>query len=294
MSDLILKGILPALVTPFTADAESVDETALRAVVAHVIDAGVGGVIPCGSTGQYGALSADERRQVVEIVVDAADGAVPVVPHTGATTTKAAVALTEQAQRAGASAVMVTPPAHVSWDSVVAHFTAVAGSTDLPVMLYHIPETTGVTFDEDNVAELAEIPNVRYMKDSSGDITFVTELIERAPEGFQVFNGADSLTFAGLAAGAQASVWGMANFIPHQAVALYDAITATDLVKAREIWSKIWPVTRLVDTSDDYVAAVRAATEIVGLQVGPARLPVRPPSAEFLVELTSALAIARS
>ncbi|MGW4728318.1 dihydrodipicolinate synthase family protein [Streptomyces shenzhenensis] len=295
MSSLVLSGILPALTTPFTADAEAVDEAALQALVQRLVSAGVGGLIPCGSTGQYGALTADERRRVTELVVDAAAGAVPVVPHVGASTTAAAVALAEHAKSAGASAVMATPPAGVGWDGVLAHYRAIAGATDLPVMLYHIPEATGQIFSAEQVAELAQIDNVRYMKDSSGDFALVTELIQRPPHGLEVFNGSDSLTFAGLAAGAGASVWGMANFIPNQAVALHRAIAVDkDLEKAREIWSKIWPVCRLVDTHDDYVSAVKAACEVVGIQVGPSRRPAIAPDAAFMAELRETLAIAAS
>lgn len=290
MSTQPLRGILPALTTPFTEDGTEVDEAALRALVRHLVGAGVGGLIPCGSTGQYGALDAAERKRVVEIVVDEAAGAVPVVPHTGASTTAKAIELTQHAEAAGAAGVMVTPPAHVSWESVVTHYKAVAGSTSLPVMLYHIPETTGVTMDPEQIAELAEIDNVKYMKDSSGDLPLVIELIERAPNGLEVFNGADSLTFAGIAAGAKASVWGMANFIPHHAVGLFNALhVEKDLEKARKIWSEIWPVCRLVDTSDDYVAAVKAASSLVGLQVGPSRAPAQAPSDEFIGELRDAL-----
>jgi dihydrodipicolinate synthase/N-acetylneuraminate lyase len=277
-----LVGVLPALVTPFTA-AGSVDDDLLGALVSDMIEAGVGGFVPCGSTGEFTTLTDSERKHVVEVVIAASDGRVPVCPHTAALSTAATIDFSVHAQEAGAGAVMVAPPFYdaPSRTELYAHYAAIAEATDIPIMLYNIPSATGTLFTPALIRELATIDGVSFMKDSTGDAVLLTELIQDPVPGVMVINGADTLTFCGLAAGATATVWGAANFIPRLATELFDALhVRRDLVEGRRLWAQIWPICQLLEAGS-YVAAVKAGCELVGAPVGPPRAPVLPlPSAE--------------
>src|SRR5918911_3988772 len=140
-------GVLPALVTPFTADGEAIDGDALRAIVERLVGAGVGGLVPGGSTGEFTTLSHAERRELVEVTVEAAAGRVPVVAGTGALSTRETVELSRHAEASGAAAVMVVPPFYdaLSWPELLAHYAAVADAIAIPIMYYNLPSATGIT-----------------------------------------------------------------------------------------------------------------------------------------------------
>ncbi|GAA1010577.1 4-hydroxy-tetrahydrodipicolinate synthase [Acrocarpospora pleiomorpha] len=290
-SDPIFEGIFPALVTPFTADGESVDDAVLTQVVEFQLDAGVGGVIPCGSTGEFMNMTTDERKDVTEVVSSVVDGRVPVVPHTGALTTKETIDLSRHAERNGAAAVMVIPPYYepVTWPEVLAHFRALSDAINIPIMYYHMPAATGLPLTREQFEELAAIENIKFTKDSSANAVQLGELFQEMPDKLKVFNGEDKLTFFGLTSGARASVWGAANFFPGLAVELYDAIIKKqDLPAAQEVWKRIWPIMTTVGELG-YQSAVKAGCEVVGLPVGNPRLPLLPAPADFKARLADVL-----
>jgi 4-hydroxy-tetrahydrodipicolinate synthase len=272
-----LEGILAALVTPFTADGLSIDEASLGPLVSRLVSAGIGGLIPCGSTGEFTALSVQERKRVTEVVAKEAAGAVPVVPHTGALTTRETIELSEHAEGVGAAAVMVVPPFYEppGWAQLLEHYQAVARSIGIPVVIYNIPSASGIRMSAEQIAELAAIPGVDFIKDSSGDAVLLTQLLQDYSDRFGIFNGLDSLTFYALAAGARGSVWGAANFIPDLAVELYRVLVLEkDLEAARSVWARIWPICHVLDTNH-YASAVKTACELLGIPAGPPRAPVR-------------------
>lgn len=270
------EGIIPAIVTPFTEDGSAVDEKALRRLVRFEIDAGVGGLIPAGSTGEFFSLTHEERKQVVEIVADEANGAVPVIPHTGAMTTKETVELSTHAEANGAAGIMVMPPYYepLTWEQLLRHFQAVSDAVSIPVIYYHMPAASGLTLTNEQFAELAQIENIRYSKDSSGDAVQLLELLEELEGSLTVLNGEDKLTFLAFALGAKAGVWGSATFFPGLAVELYEALAVRqDLGAARAVWKRITPIlATLGETS--YQGAVKAGCEVVGVPVGRPRLPI--------------------
>lgn len=271
-----LKGILPALVTPFRGDG-ALDEAGLRSHVARLVAAGVGGLVPCGSTGEFTALSVEERKRVTELVLEAAAGAVPVVPHTGALTTKETLELSRHAESAGAAAVMVVPPYYEppGWQDIMAHYEQVADVLSIPIVIYNVPAASGVRMTADMVGQLAGIPGVEYIKDSSGDAAFLLQLLHEHGDRLGVFNGADTLSFCALAEGACGVVWGASNFIPELTVELFRRLAVEkDLEAGRKVWAKIWPICHLLE-SVNYAAAVKTACELAGAPAGPTRPPVR-------------------
>lgn len=263
-------GVLPALITPFTDDGSAIDTGALTALVDRVINAGVGGLVPGGSTGEFTTLTNAERRQLVEVTVEAAAGRVPVVVGTGALSTRETLELSVHAEQAGAAAVMVVPPFYdvLSWRELLAHYTAVAEAIGIPIMYYNLPSATGVKV---TAAQLGELP-ISSLKDTGGDFAAATELIQT--DGPTLLNGWDTLTFAALATGAQAVVWGAASIIPEQCVELHRLlIDDLDLSAARELWSRLWPVCQFLE-AQSYPAAVKAGCQLMGDTTGPVRGPL--------------------
>src|SRR5689334_1766202 len=174
-----LSGVLTALATPFTAD-DQIDEALLRRLVDRSIDGGVAGVVACGSTGEFAAMTGAERRLLVETVVEQAAGRVPVVAQTGAVSTREAVALSRHAESAGASVLMVVAPYYepLTLDETLTYLRTVADAVSIPIMLYNLPVATGVNLSAEVVGALAaEVDNIRYIKDTSADMAQAGQLI---------------------------------------------------------------------------------------------------------------------
>jgi 4-hydroxy-tetrahydrodipicolinate synthase len=289
MSKLI--GVLTALVTPFTPDGQ-VDTATLRRVVDYSIDGGVAGVVACGSTGEFTALTTDERRLVVETVVEHVAGRVPVVAQTGALTAAEAIALSQHARDVGASVVMLVSPYYepLSMDETLHYLRTVAGSVDIPVMLYNLPAATGVNLDPDTVGWLArELENIQYVKDTSADMSQVGKLIRYHGDVISTIVGWDALALAALADGAAGVMCGTANVIAAELVAVHRAVAANDLARARAEWARIYP---LVDTmlSTNFVPAVKAAANARGLKVGEPREPLLPLDGEAAAKIDALVA----
>src|SRR5919204_5257374 len=160
-------GVLPALITPFTEDGSAIDTEALTAIVDRLVNAGVAGLVPGGSTGEFTTLSHAERREVVEATVEAAAGRVPVVAGTGALSTRETVELSVHAEQAGAAAVMIVPPFYeaLSWRELLAHYTAIADAIEIPIMYYNLPSASGQRL---TAGQLRELP-ITCLKDTGGD-----------------------------------------------------------------------------------------------------------------------------
>ena len=287
MSDF--HGVLPALITPFTEDGAAVDEAALAANVERLIAAGVGGLVPGGSTGEFTTLSNAERRRVAEVVIETAAGRVPVVPGTGALSTRETVELSVHAERAGAGAVMVVPPFYDApkWHELKAHYEAVADAISIPIMYYNLPGATGTILTAE---QLRELP-VTCLKDTGGDAVAAMELIQT--DGPTLLNGFDTLTFGALAAGVEAVVWGVASILPAECVELHRLlIDDIDLPAARELWARLWPLCQFLE-GQSYSAAVKTACRLVGDTTGPVRAPALDLDAEATAELQGLLDRAR-
>jgi 4-hydroxy-tetrahydrodipicolinate synthase len=271
-------GVLPALITPFTEDGADVDADALAALVDRLVDAGVGGLVPGGSTGEFTTLTNAERRQVIEVTVEAAADRVPVVAGTGALSTRETVELSLHAERSGAAAVMVVPPFYeaLGWSELLAHYTAVADAISIPIMYYNLPSASGVTLDTDQLSELRRVARVTTMKDTGGDAVAATQIGQAGEDVPTLLNGWDTLTFAALAAGVRAVVWGTASILPEQCVALHRLlIDEIDLPGARELWTRLWPLCHFLE-SQSYSAAVKTACALIGDTTGPVRAPLLP------------------
>jgi 4-hydroxy-tetrahydrodipicolinate synthase len=289
-------GVLPALITPFTDDGADIDVDALTAVVERLIRGGVGGLVPGGSTGEFTTLTGAERRELIEVAVAAAAGRVPVVAGTGALSTRETVELSVHAERSGASAVMIVPPFYdpLSWRELLAHYVAVADRISIPIMYYNLPSASGVTLDAGQLRELRRTAGVMSLKDTGGDAVAATELVQAGEQVPTLLNGWDTLTFAALAAGVRAVVWGTASILPEQCVALHRLlIDDIDLRAARDLWSRLWPLCKFLE-DHSYPAAVKAACALVGDTTGPTRGPLLPLTDDARTELGRLLDRARA
>ncbi|BDD56832.1 hypothetical protein MPDQ_008192 [Monascus purpureus] len=285
-----LKGILVALITPFSDDGTKIDEKRLETHINRLIAAGMHGLVPGGSTGEFTALTLDERKQLTELCVKYAAGRVPVVAGTGATSTREAVDLAKHAAQAGAAAVMVVPPYYdpVNYEQLRELMAEIHETSNLPIVYYNIPSASGLTLTPQQIADLSEV-GVKYLKDTSGNAPALTELIFGLSNKITSFNGWDTLTFYGLAAGCPGSVWGAANIIPELAAELWNAISVKgDLKRGRELWAKAWPICKFLE-SHNYAAAVKTGVELTGYPTGGVRKPFALLTEEYKTELATLL-----
>ena len=270
-----LSGVLTALATPFTPDGQ-IDENALRLLVDRSIDGGVDGVVACGSTGEFAAMSGAERRFVVETVIDQTANRAPVVAQTGAVSTAEAVELSRHAEAAGASVLMVVAPYYepLSLDETVEYLRTVAAAVDLPIMLYNLPVATGVNLDPDTVGRLArEVDNIRYIKDTSADMAQAGQLIHRYGDVISTFVGWDSLLLAAITEGAAGVMAGTANVMPAQLVSIHRAVIAGDLNRARREWAQLYPLMDAI-MSASFIPAIKTALNALGFPAGAPRKPL--------------------
>ena len=269
-----LSGILVALITPFTDDGKTVHEGRLQAHVNRMIEAGVHGLVPGGTTGEFTAMTSEERKNGLELVIKYTAGRVPVVAGIGALSTWECVDLATHAAKAGADALMVVPPFYdpVNYQQLRTLMKEVHEASNLPIMFYNIPSASGITLSPTELASLSEV-GVKYMKDTSGNAPALTELLFELDDKITAFNGWDTLTFYGLAAGAKGSVWGATNIIPELSVELWNKLAVQgDLRGARELWRKIFPICKFLE-SHNYPSAVKTGMELRGWETGGLRRP---------------------
>ncbi|CAN9244608.1 unnamed protein product [Alternaria alternata] len=269
-----LSGILVALITPFTDDGKTVHEGRLQAHINRMIEAGVHGLVPGGTTGEFTAMTSEERKNGLELVIKHTAGRVPVVAGIGALSTWECVDLATHAAKAGADALMVVPPFYdpVNYQQLRTLMKEVHEASNLPIMFYNIPSASGITLSPTELASLSEV-GVQYMKDTSGNAPALTELLFELDDKITAFNGWDTLTFYGLAAGAKGSVWGATNIIPELSVELWNKLAVQgDLQGARELWRKIFPICKFLE-SHNYPSAVKTGMELRGWETGGLRRP---------------------
>ena len=212
-----LRGITCPIVTPFDAETGTVDEAALEALLDHLLDGGIDGLFPCGTTGEFASLSPAERRRVTELTVERADGDVPVVAGAAATSVAETRSAIEDAARAGADAAVIVPPYfHTANDPDGNRhfFEAVADESPLPLLLYNIPVCTGAEIALETLASVAEHDRIVGLKDSSGDLEYFLAAMDRTPADFLLLQGYDSLLVPALRMGADGGVNALSNVYP--------------------------------------------------------------------------------
>src|SRR3972149_2919206 len=284
----MFEGVLPALITPFTKD-NKIDMDGLRQNIEFLIDGGVSGVVPCGTTGEAATLSIQEHEKVIEYAVEYST--VPVVAGTGSNNTTEALELTKFAEDAGADAArLITPYYNKPNDrGMLAHFKTIADAVDIPLVIYNVPSRTGINLKPEITAELAKAGNIVGIKEASGSIDQITRIIELTKgEDFDVISGDDGLTLPILALGGVGVISVVANVAPRLVVSMVESFRKGDLEKARELHLALAPLIRAAFLETNPIP-IKKAVELIGLHAGNLRLPLAPISPENEKKLRASL-----
>ena len=277
-------GMLTALVTPFRDDA--VDEAALRELVERQIAAGIDGLVPCGSTGESATMTHSEHRRVMEIVVEAAAGRVPVVAGTGSNNTREAIELTRHARDAGAQGALLISPYYnkPTQEGLLAHYRAVADEVGLPLLVYNIPGRTASNVLPETIAQLARHPQIVGVKEASGNPDQMAEVIRTCPDDFSVLSGDDALTLPLLGIGGRGVISTSANVAPREMAELVNAFREGDAVRAREIHYRLMPLfdALFCETNPIPVKTALAMMGVIGPEIRLPLLPLSEPHQEPL------------
>ena len=272
----MFEGILPAIVTPFHRDSGmSLDIEGLRSNIESLLQRGIHGIVPCGSTGESATLTFEEHERVIARTVEVVNGRVPVLAGTGSNNTEEAIRLTRSAKDAGADGALVISPYYnkPNRSGLVKHFTKLA-DIGLPIVLYNVPGRTGQNLQPDLVIELARHPNIVGVKEASGDIVQISRIIEGTrDEEFVVLSGDDAMTLPVLALGGAGVISVTANVDPGRMVQMYEAFRAGDLARAQDLHFELSPLMRamFIDTNP---IPVKKAVGLSGMAAGPVRLPL--------------------
>ncbi len=284
----MIEGVLPALITPFTKD-NRVDKDGIRQNIEFLVDGGVSGVVPCGTTGEAATLSIKEHEKVIEYAVEFSS--VPVVAGTGSNNTTEALELTKFAQDAGAdAALLITPYYNKPNDSgMLKHFMTVADTVDIPIIIYNVPSRTGINLKPELTAKLAKVSNIVGIKEASGSLDQITRIFELTKgEDFAVLSGDDGLTLPILSIGGTGVISVVANVAPKLVVSMVEAFRNGDREKARELHLTLAPLIRAMFLETNPIP-LKKAVELIGLPAGNLRLPLAPISTDNEKKLKAAL-----
>jgi 4-hydroxy-tetrahydrodipicolinate synthase len=276
-----------AMVTPFTRDGK-LDLAAGVGLANHLVDQGVDLLVLSGTTGESPTTSVAEKSDLLRAVVDAVGSRVTVIAGAGTYDTAESVELAREAERAGAHGLLVVTPyySRPTQAGLIAHFTAVADATELPVVLYDIPPRSVVPIEPDTLTELARHPRIVAVKDAKGDLCTGAELI--GATGLAFYSGDDSLNLPWLSVGAVGFVSVVGHLAPGLLVELLAAYRAGEVDRAREINLRLTPLTRVVGRVGG-AAAAKAGLRLQGIEVGEPRLPQLPPTEDQVAELAACL-----
>lgn len=281
--------VLTAMVTPF-GKHEEIDFQALDKLIDHLISNGSDGLVVAGTTGESPTLSHEERLKLFEYVVKKVDGKAFVLAGTGSNYTKASIELTKEVEKTGVDGVMLVAPYYnkPSQDSMYEHFRVIAESTQLPVMLYNVPGRTGVDMDVSTIVRLSEIDNIVSIKEASGDLEKMTNIIRLTDDKFSVYSGEDSLTLPALAIGAAGIVSVSAHIIGNDMQEMIRRFEQGQVKEAASIHGRVLPVMQEMFANPSPVP-VKTALNLQSIPVGKVRLPLIELNEEQLQNLQTVL-----
>ena len=282
-----LAGICTPICTPFTEGDQKLDEAALLDHIDSMLEAGMHIIAVCGGTGEFPFLTAAERRRIAELAAKQIDGKAKLVVQTSALITDEAIEYSKHAQDVGADVLLVLPPYFEGPDEggVIYHYEKVAASVQIPIMAYNIPVHSGFDVTPELFMRLTQVDNIEYLKDSTGDMLRLEELVG---VGAKVFNGCDYLNPYALMAGCVGCFSGAGNIMAKEYVDLYELCLRRDYAQALQLWERLKTVSRFLWTHP-FNTSVKAATNMTGRRVGPVRKPVLPLSADDMAALEIAM-----
>ncbi len=269
-----MKGLMTALVTPLKGD--KVDRPALERLIDRQLEAGVAGLVPCGTTGEAATLSSDERDEVVTCCVERVQGRIPILVGVGTNDTRTTVVNARRAEALGADGVLVvTPPYNKpTQEGLYRHFASVAEAVGIDVCLYNVPGRTGVSLHPDTVARLAELPNITGLKEASGDMKTASEILLRTSK-VSLLSGDDFTVLPFMALGGKGAISVVANVVPASMRDLVDAAATGALERARSVHFRLYPLMRALFLESNPIP-VKSALAMMGLIEEAFRLPLHP------------------
>ena len=271
----MFKGSLVAMITPFTESGE-VDEQGIKELVEFHIKNGTNGIVPCGTTGESPTLSYDEHKRVVEITINAVAGRVPVIAGTGSNCTREVLDLTSHAQKAGADGALIITPYYnkPTQKGLYLHFKKIAEEIDIPIVIYNVPSRTGVNMLPETLAELAKLKNIVAVKEASGNLDQMTQIVELCGEKITLLSGDDKLLLPVLSIGGKGVISVVANIIPKEVAEMIKDYEEGNYQKAKELFlSKIYPLSNAMFYETNPIP-VKTSARLMGLPSGELRLPL--------------------
>jgi 4-hydroxy-tetrahydrodipicolinate synthase len=284
----MFEGSFVAIVTPFKNG--KVDASALRGLIEFHIENGTDGIVPCGTTGESATLNHAEHEEVIRIAVETCKGRIPVLAGTGSNSTHEAVELTQRAQEFGADGALLITPYYnkPTQEGLYQHFSTVAKESDLPIMLYNVPGRTAVNMEPGTVARLSVIKNIIGIKEASGSLVQVSEIIDSCGPDFAMISGEDALTWPILAIGGKGAISVTANLVPGKCAKLCQAAKEGDIETAKALHYELLKLNDIMFIETNPIP-VKAALVLMGRIENEFRPPLCPPSEESLTQLTAVL-----
>ncbi|ALF12040.1 4-hydroxy-tetrahydrodipicolinate synthase [Parageobacillus thermoglucosidasius] len=281
--------IVTAMVTPFDRKG-NVDFAKTTKLIDYLLENGTDSLVVAGTTGESPTLTAEEKIALFRHVVSVVNGRVPVIAGTGSNNTRASIELTKKAEEIGVDAVMLVAPYYnkPNQEGLYQHFKAIAESTSLPVMLYNIPGRSVVNIAVDTIVRLSEIPNIVAVKDASGNLDAMTEIIARTRDDFLLYSGDDSITLPVLSIGGAGVVSVASHIIGNEMQQMIAAFEAGEIAKAAKLHQKLLPIMKGLFAAPSPVP-VKTALQLKGLDVGSVRLPLVPLTEQERIELMNLL-----
>lgn len=286
-----IRGICAALCSPFDDSGERLDEGRFTSLIDELLAAGMHGFVFCSGTGEFAYLRPVERRRMIEIGCRHVGERAAKIAHVSTMNSADGIELARHAEDAGADGLMILPPYFEGPGEagVLRFYEAIGEAVSVEIVVYNIPAHSGFDITPRIFRRLLEIENVNYIKDSTGDLVRIQELVAT---GAKIFNGADPLAFYSLLAGCHGCIWGAANVMPRETVRLYELISAGNYAEALALWKRMAPA-NIHFWNNPYIPTVKAATNLQGRTVGPCRQPIQPLGADELSALRVALAALR-
>jgi 4-hydroxy-tetrahydrodipicolinate synthase len=272
--------VLTAMVTPFDQNGE-VDFNATRILVDYLIENGTDGIVVAGTTGESPTLTTEEKVALFKLVVDAVNGRVPVIAGTGSNNTRASISLTKLAEETGVDGIMLVAPYYnkPSQEGMYQHFKAIAESTPLPIMLYNIPGRSVVNLSVETIVRLSQIPNIVALKEASGNLDAMADIISQAPSDFTLYSGDDGLALPVLAIGGAGVVSVASHVIGNEIQEMINHFKNGNVQDAASAHRRLLPIMKALFTAPN-PAPVKAALNMNGVNVGGLRLPLLPLTTE--------------
>ncbi len=284
------KGAFVAIITPFT-DEGKIDEKALRELIEFQIESGTHGIVPCGTTGESATMSHEEHHLVVELTIKQVNGRVPVLAGAGSNSTAETIELTRHAKEAGADGVLLITPYYnkPSQEGLYQHFKAVNDAVDIPMILYNVPGRTSVNMLPATVARCAELKNVAGIKEATGNLNQVSEVIRLCPDDFAVMSGDDFTAMPTVAIGGTGVISVVSNVAPAEMARLMDLALAGSFEEAREVHYRLFPLMQAMFIDTNPVPAKTALAIMGRIKTSRPRLPLAPMADDVEARLRQAM-----